>query len=605
MNRPSNSTDSTRSQPLWRHFCASLLVLAGLVTSVLATLGLLISFEIPSEGIRAQVGNAYTFDLAGQAPFPLVLLSDTEAAQSASNLILVENGNPLGPPHSVHTDIKNQGGGRYSVWQGVLIFSTSDNTDPRHSGHNYAAEATALLPPFWLIGGLVAILVAMWLERGILERIWLYFSSAPPVSWIVREVFPPLIGTFLVLVLIFVVGELYFRNTAPFLSKTWPVVWDPRVGFRFAPGAEVRHTNQVDFWTTERSNSLGFLDREPLLLPDLNSCRVAFVGDSFVEAAQVNIADKAQVRLEKLAAASHPNWNLKASAFGFSGTGQLNQLPFYDQFVRTQQPHLVVLVVVSNDFANNSVLLESVRNGWHPDHSPRQFAARSKSGQISLLPMAADWERYRLPPPPSTVCSACTAHVWLKSHSYFYAWVSSNLRFLVPMALAPLEPGTGKSLLDHHRRWLMENVPYAAEQLADWDSQIDMDSMFYEHNLPPVFENAIELTGYAFDEFNKRTQRDGSTLVLLAASEMSLREKSDEPQWGRRFYNRLSGLAYSRSIPLLDQYAWVRAQGRDPRGLGFRLDAHWNEEGHDVAARMVMEYLEQNPEICSGKAFGS
>lgn len=124
--------------------------------------------------------------------------------------------------------------------------------------------------------------------------------------------------------------------------------------------------------------------------------------------------------------------------------------------------------------------------------------------------------------------------------------------------------------------------------------------MFYEQDLPPVFENAIAFTGFALDEFKSRTLRDGSTLVLLAASEMSLREKKNEPQRARRFFNRLEVLASSGSIPLLDQYAWVRAEGRDPKRLSFRLDAHWNEEGHDVAAQMILDYLQRHPEICSG-----
>jgi len=190
---------------------------------------------------------------------------------------------------------------------------------------------------------------------------------------------------------------------------------------------------------------------------------------------------------------------------------------------------------------------------------------------------------------------------WLKSRSYFYAWLSTNLRFLAPWALAPMEPGTGALLLDHHRRWLIDHVPQAAAQLADLDGKIDMDSMFYEQDLPPVFENAIAFTGFALDEFQRRTRRDGSAMVLLAASEMLLREKRDEPQRARRLFDRLETLASARSIPLLNQYVWARAQGRDPRRLGFRLDAHWNEEGHDIAARVILEYLQRHPEICSGK----
>ena len=50
------------------------------------------------------------------------------------------------------------------------------------------------------------------------------------------------------------------------------------------PDMEMRFTNNLDFWTTARTNSLGFLDREPPD-PDLAaaSCHIAVIGDSFVE----------------------------------------------------------------------------------------------------------------------------------------------------------------------------------------------------------------------------------------------------------------------------------------------------------------------------------
>ena len=63
-------------------------------------------------------------------------------------------------------------------------------------------------------------------------------------------------------------------------------------------GAEVRWTNGLDFWTVSRTNSPGFLDREP---PDPEraaaSRHVAVFGDSFVEAKEVAVADKFHVRL--------------------------------------------------------------------------------------------------------------------------------------------------------------------------------------------------------------------------------------------------------------------------------------------------------------------
>src|SRR4051812_31978674 len=89
--------------------------------------------------------------------------------------------------------------------------------------------------------------------------------------------------------------ELWFRYREPFHSTYWPAHFDPKVGFVFIPHAELRWTNGLDFWTVQRANQWGFLDREPVEAPPApDECRIAFIGDSFVEGAQLPVADKEQ-----------------------------------------------------------------------------------------------------------------------------------------------------------------------------------------------------------------------------------------------------------------------------------------------------------------------
>ena len=129
------------------------------------------------------------------------------------------------------------------------------------------------------------------------------------------------------LALIGVVGETYFRLRAPFLEIDAPRAWFPTIGRIFTPNAEVRWTNRLDFWTESRTNSLGFVDREPIGLErTAASCHIAMIGDSYVEAVQVPIADKFHVRLEELAAEELRHLDITTSAFGIMGTGQVNQL---------------------------------------------------------------------------------------------------------------------------------------------------------------------------------------------------------------------------------------------------------------------------------------
>jgi hypothetical protein len=62
---------------------------------------------------------------------------DSLAAPRRSPLVVCEDGQPLGPAHSVHEQIMTQGRGRFSHWGGTLYFSASDNSDPNRNGRSY------------------------------------------------------------------------------------------------------------------------------------------------------------------------------------------------------------------------------------------------------------------------------------------------------------------------------------------------------------------------------------------------------------------------------------------------------------------------------------
>lgn len=56
-----------------------------------------------------------------------------------STLVLLEDGKPLGPPHSLHQLIRDEGKGRYSHWgRQAIYFSASDNSNPLENGRVYS-----------------------------------------------------------------------------------------------------------------------------------------------------------------------------------------------------------------------------------------------------------------------------------------------------------------------------------------------------------------------------------------------------------------------------------------------------------------------------------
>ena len=231
------------------------------------------------------------------------------------------------------------------------------------------------------------------------------------------------------LALVALIGEAYLRSTVPFRKSYLPTVFVPGVGLMRPPDTEIRHTNNLDFWTVSRTNRLGFLDREPPS-PEraAKSCHITMIGDSFVEARQVSIPEKFHVRLEEMAARELPHLDVTTSAFGIGSTGQIDQLAFYDEYARHLRPKLVVLVFVPNDYRNNFPLWRSTRKGLDPEHLPYVSAVRTADGSFSLRPPDPDYERFRLPRlsgSPSTPPLRSFIYYGIRTflhRSYFWAW---------------------------------------------------------------------------------------------------------------------------------------------------------------------------------------
>jgi hypothetical protein len=122
-------------------------------------------FEITIDrlDINHESGFAYILPIVVPPPISYAydLIGDSEQNYS-SNLIILENGTTLGPSHSVHAAIRQNGKGLFSHWHETLVFSTSDNTDPRTNNRDYVINAALRPSPFFviLLSGTIALLLA-------------------------------------------------------------------------------------------------------------------------------------------------------------------------------------------------------------------------------------------------------------------------------------------------------------------------------------------------------------------------------------------------------------------------------------------------------------
>ena len=391
-------------------------------------------------------------------------------------------------------------------------------------------------------------------------------------------------------------GELWLRSTVPFMTSITPRACVPGVGLLGRPGAEVRHTNRLDFWQVSRFNRQGFLDREPPRAESAaDACHVTVIGDSFVEARQVPIAAKLHVRLEFLAARRLSSLHVTTSAFGQGNTGQINQLAWYDEFARERRPRLIVLVFHSNDYHDNSPLLTALRAFRDPDRPRHTTAERAADGALRLRPpnpknnalvrrLSGDLE-VRHPRRFTWYVRAVTRRAarW----SYLGGWLDAQVRARTRREVTPRMLAWADVLRKEHP----DEPLLDAFARREWPVGTRfLHELFATERLPPPYAAELEYTVFALDQFRRRADRDGAALVILATHHL----RPGEP-----LFDRLRAIADELRIPVVSLYDHVVRRGGRVRDAHWRRDYHWTPAGHQWAAEAILEHLRRRPDTCA------
>ena len=379
-------------------------------------------------------------------------------------------------------------------------------------------------------------------------------------------------------------GEAYFRVTKPFMVQFYPQEFVPGVGILFTPHRDAQVTNRLDYWNVARVNSWGFLDREPSGAVS-TGCPIAIIGDSFVEAGEVPIADKLQVRIEEMAAAQLPHLNLTASAFGKGNTGQIEQLPHYDYYARRLRPRLLVLVFVNNDVWNNHPVLRAVYSGRDPQHLPTVSVMRRPDGTLALRPPDPDYWRFNLPAPPRPPLSwADRALNAAGKISWFARWLKAKKAAVFPAGTSDAAAGAQAEQLSKRPQYapILGALPLLPRK--------DLAEQLAGGNLSPIYAEALEYTAFALRQFRERADRDGAALVILATHTVK--------ETGTPLFDWLGETAAAQGIPVVDQADYILRQGGRPAEAHWRHNKHWTPQGHQWAAEALLEWLQENQEIC-------
>jgi hypothetical protein len=192
----------------------------------------------------------------------------------------------------------------------------------------------------------------------------------------------------------------------------------------------------------------------------------------------------------------------------------------------------------------------------------------------------------------------------MKEHSLLYSWFWAKFSLFHPETVSELEGPTLADLIAMRIAALRATDDYR-RQLSEWDNSYnsDLDAVFYDEELPKFFSDALNLTGFALSEFQRRVKQDKGNLVILTTSQMSLPRvarpgQKRDPLISRRQFLRLEAIARTIGIPVIDQYTYIMENGGDLLAAQFKHDAHWTPQGHIWASEAVLKYLERNPQIC-------
>ena len=194
-------------------------------------------------------------------------------------------------------------------------------------------------------------------------------------------------------------GEAWLRLRHPFHLSHRPMEFSPGAGLVLAPNAEMRWTNMLDYWTISPGRTAWDSSTANRLPPELAqaSCHVAFVGDSFVEAISVSVADKLPVRLEELAAERLPHLDVTTSAYGIRGTGQIAPVALVRQVdaasaSQARRARLRGRTIIET----TPGLLNPAKPGRSTWSTRRRLTAiKEDDGRITLRPPTPEWQAFQ------------------------------------------------------------------------------------------------------------------------------------------------------------------------------------------------------------------
>jgi hypothetical protein len=349
----------------------------------------------------------------------------------------------------------------------------------------------------------------------------------------------------------------------------------PTRGWALVPGGRALQRT-LDYAVAVEINERGLRDRSHDYEPAPGLFRIVVLGDSFMEAYQVELEDSLPERLERALA----DRELEVVNLGVGGYGTAQQLLQLREEGLRYRPDLVVLAFYAgNDVQNNSRELE--RETWGEDSENtwgRPYATAADLGS-ELVWTPPDFARMRGEADAEARRRAAPAR-------RLWKWIEPALvANALSRAAAALGAGPARPQV-HLGRAFLARASRNGEDPAS-----------------SAWQSAWTATRRLLLELRDVGRGAGAELVILLVPaklqvEADFRARA-VALWGgialdeTRINRELAAFASEHAIPFLDPTPVLAAESeRGPR-LYYQLeDHHWNARGHEVATRELVRFLD-------------
>lgn len=359
---------------------------------------------------------------------------------------------------------------------------------------------------------------------------------------------------------------------------------DAEVGYRHAPDQRLWVSDETgEFRALFQTNQFGDPDRERTLEKPEGVFRVAVVGDSMVEAAQVSLEERFTYLLERDLTAwveqePVPIHKVEVMNFGTAGYSTAQEWLNYRAHIRSFQPDLVLLVFLpGNDIKNNSYELEVVQS-CRAEIAP--FFQLAGGQELVLM------------------------------NENFYEKAQARYQKEEQTLIEVLKETVWKDI----RLVSLASQAYAALRSTERVSQVDEDACQTETTLqlydPEVqrsstdWQEAWQITSAIINQFAQDAASDQAAFHLVTVTgpwevQPETRDlvlpAAEQAQYDWELAHRMTAeMAETLAIPDLQVLpAMQRAVQDEGIAVHYKYNGHYTPEGHQVLAQALFPLLQQ------------